>query len=394
MHQIAPETNPMIGRRAFVFAGVAMLALHPVRGFAGHPSRQKASDAFITDAMQKARIPGMAVGYAKDGIVHFARGYGFADLETKRRVTPDTVFPIASITKTVTALAIMRLCEAGKLKLDDPVAPYLDFSVVNPHYPNSQITFRHLLTHTSSISDAKYYEVDTRVSGRDATTSLRDHLIGFLTPTGQHYSADGCFSSETPGAVWDYSNLGFALLGYLVDRIGARDGREQIARQVFAPLGMRHSYWAIADTPARFRSTPYDFVDERPKPVTPLGLPDWPAGAIRSSVADFIKLIAAVANGGASHGIRILGASGIDQMLTITQPKGLPAWTQGQGLGWGASRLGTTTYPEHWGGSTGIFTAAYLDTTKRAGVLILTNATATPDGKTAVKAIAQYLLEK
>jgi CubicO group peptidase (beta-lactamase class C family) len=392
MHTIALGSHPLIGRRALIVAGAAALAVHPARGLAGNSSRQRATDALIIDAMGKAKIPGMGVGYAKDGIVQFARGYGLADLETKRRVTPNTVFPLASITKTVTALAIMRLLEAGKLKLDEPVASYLDFSVVNPRHATANITFRHLLTHTSSLSDAKYYEVDTRISGRDATTSLRDHLIGFLTPAGQHYSAAGCYSPEEPGTVWDYSNLGFALLGYLVDRIGGRDGREQITRQMFAPLGMRHCYWTIADVPPRLKSTPYDFVDDRLKPVPPLGLPDWPAGAIRSSVTDFIKLIAAVANGGVSHGIRVLGASGINQMLTIAQPKGLPSWTQGQGLGWSASRLGNTIYPEHWGGSTGIFTAAYLDPPKRTGILILTNVTATPESKSAVKAIAEHLL--
>ena len=393
MHSISPGPPPLCGRRTFLLGSAAALALPASHSVAATPPIRKAPDAYIREAMAKARIPGMAVGYAKDGIVHFAQGYGLADLDRKRRVTRDTVFPLASITKTVTALAIMRLYESGKLKLDDPVSPHFDFPVVNPHAPATAITFRHLLTHTSSISDAKYYEVDTRIYGHDSTISLRDHLTSFLAPDGKYYSADGCYAKEVPGAVWDYSNLGFALLGYLADRIGGQDGRDQITQQLFAPLGMRNSYWTMAAIPSRLRSTPYDFVEGRLTKVLPIALSDWPAGAIRASAADFIKLIAAVANGGTARGVRVLGKPAMDEMLTITQPKGLPEWIQGQGLGWSASRLGDKIYPEHWGGSTGIFTAAYLDPANRVGVLILTNATATPEGKTAVKAVAQHLLE-
>jgi CubicO group peptidase (beta-lactamase class C family) len=391
MRRLETKILPIANRRAFVLGSIAALTALPTVA-AARPSPD-ATDIFIIDAMERANIPGMAVGYAKQGEVLFARGYGFADIFGKRLVTPNTVFPIASITKTVTALAIMRLREAGKLSLDDPVSGYLDFSVINPHYSKTPITFRHLLTHTSSISDAKYYEVDTRVFGHDSTISLRDHLVSFLAPEGKHYSADGCYSPEMPGAVWDYSNLGFALLGYLIDRIGGRDGRAQISSQIFAQLGMHHSYWTIAAVPMRLRPTPYDLVDNHLKPVPPYGLPDWPAGAIRSSAFDFIKLIATVANGGSAHGVRVLSESGIAEMLTITLPKGLPGWTQGQGLGWEASRLGSKIYPEHWGGSTGIFTAAYLDPARRSGCLILANATATPEGKNAIRAIAEHILE-
>jgi CubicO group peptidase (beta-lactamase class C family) len=383
----------LIDRREFIFGGTLAIGLATANAAALARADQHPIDAFILDAMKKAKIPGMAVGYAIAGKVRFARGYGFANLEQRRVVTADTVFPIASITKTVTALAVMRLVEAKKMLLDDPVAAYLDFPVVNPRYPNDPITFRHLLTHTSSISDKKYYEVDTRVFGHDATIRLRDHLLAFLVPGGKYYSPDDCYSQLKPGVSWDYSNTGFALLGYLVGRIGGEDGRKQIARHVFSPLSMHHTYWTLADIPGASRSTPYDFVDGLAKAVPPIGLIDWPAGAIRSSIADFIKLVAAFANGGVFSDVRVLSEAGAHEMLRITQPAGLPEWTQGQGLGWGASRLGASIYPEHWGGSTGIFTAAYLNPSARAGALILTNASATPEGKTAVKAIAQYLME-
>ena len=132
--------------------------------------------------------------------------------------------------------------------------------------------------------------------------------------------------------------------------------------------------------------------DAGPAPVEPLSCPDWPAGMIRSSIAAFMPFVAASANGGAARGRRILSESGMAQMLDMRAPTGLPAWLTGQGLGWMASPLDGATRPNHWGGDDGVFTAVYLDPSKRRGVGVFTNMTATAESKAAVKAIAGRLL--
>ncbi len=390
----APTIDPThVSRRSVLGGGLALLA-GPAVGHAGPVQPNfKSLDAFVAREMRRATIPGLAVGMAREGVVQVVRGYGFADMARYRLVTPDTMFHIASVTKVVTATLVMQLAEVGKLSLDEPVEPYLDFPLINPNHPQAPITFRNLLLHTSSISDAKYYEVDFRVRGHDAESSLVEFLRSYLVPGGQSYSSEGCFAATAPGTTWHYSNVGYGLLGHLANRIGGEDLRAQSVRRIFAPLGMRHTSWTIKGTPERLQATPYDVVDEALVPVEPVGFPDWPAGMLRSSVSDFTRFVAACANGGASGGSRLIGERALAQMLHMETPAGLPAWLTGQGLGWASSKLNGRECPNHWGGDPGVFTAVYLDTPRGSGVAVFTNMTATSESKTAVKAIASHLLD-
>lgn len=389
MDNHAHPLSARIGRRSFCALGLAALA--PTSGWAAPTTSDPGLDAFVAVQMARAGIPGLAAGVARNGQVRLARGYGFADLASRRPVTADTMFHIASVTKTVTATAIMRLAQAGKLDLDRPVAPHLGFPLTNPHHPGAQVTFRHLLTHTSGISDARYYEIDFRRRGADASLPLGELLKGYLVPSGQYYSADGCYAAA-PGAAWGYSNVGFGLLGYLASRIGAEDMREQARRDIFAPLGMRHTSWTLAGTPDALRATPYDLVDGVVTAVEPVGFPDWSAGMLRSSIADLTRFAGTSANGGKSGAARILSTASQAQMLAMNTPAGLPAWLTGQGLGWQASNLDGVSRPNHWGGDPGVFAAAYLDAASRTAVVVLTNLSATDDSKAALKAIAARLL--
>jgi len=377
-------SNP-VSRRTFLGAGLSVLLL---------PAFASDLDAFIRAEMRAADIPGLAVGLARDGVVQFAQGYGMADIAQQRAVTADTMFHIASVTKLVTATMIMRLAERGKLGLDDAIAGYLDFPVAHPRFRDASITFRQLLTHTSSISDARYYEIDFRRHGRDADQALPDFLRQYLTRGGANYSEEKCFLAVPPGATWDYCNVGYALLGYLAGRIGEMDMREQTRRDVFAPLGMEHTRWTIKDTPKLHSAQAYDLVDGQLVAVQPVGFPDWPVGMLRSSVGDFMKFIAASANAGQAVGVQVLGASAMAQMLVMQKPAGLPAWLSGQGLGWMESPLDGKALPNHWGGDPGVFTAVYLNPVTRSGVAVFTNVSASAKNRVAVKNIAQRLLQQ
>lgn len=382
-----------ISRRAFLGAGLSALLPPAFATADGRASSTSELDAFIRNEMRTANIPGMAVGFARDGIVHFAQGYGMADIAQRKPVTADTMFHIASITKTVTATMIMRLAERGKLALDDAISGYLDFPVANPRFRDTAITFRQLLTHTSSISDAQYYEIDFLQRGHDADQALPDFLKQYLTPEGSNYSGATCFSAARPASTWDYSNVGFALLGHLAGRIGGMDMREQTRRDIFAPLGMDHTSWTIKDTQKLLSAEAYDLVNGALVAIEHVGFPDWPAGMLRSSISDFMKFIAASANAGRSGGVDVLGAVAMAQMLEMQAPAGLPAWLSGQGLGWMASALGGQARPNHWGGDPGAFTAAYLDPVTRSGVAIFTNVSASAENRVAVKNIANRLLQ-
>lgn len=373
-----------ISRRAFLGAGLSALLL---------PAFASDLDSFIQTEMRKADIPGLAAGFARDGVVQFAQGYGMADIAQRRAVTADTMFHLASVTKVVTACMIMRLAERGKLVLDEPIAGYLDFPVFNPRFRDTPITIRQLLTHTSSISDARYYEIDFRRHGQDADQTLPDFLRQYLMRGGASYSETKCYSDQPPGAVWDYCNVGYALLGYLAGRLGGIDMREQTRTDIFAPLHMNQTSWTIRDTPKLRSAVAYDMVDGALKAVEPVGFPDWPVGMLRSSISDFMKFIAASANAGQSAGVELLGASAMGQMLDMQKPAGLPEWLSGQGLGWMEAPLAGQAMPNHWGGDPGVFTAVYLNPLKRSGVAIFTNVSASPENRMAIKNIASRLFQ-
>jgi CubicO group peptidase (beta-lactamase class C family) len=268
------------------------------------------------------------------------------------------------------------------------VAPHLDFAIAGTHA--GAITFRHLLMHTSGISDEVYYEVDFRTPGHDTSMPLEALLHDYLAPGGQYTGAGNV--RQEPGTRWDYSNIGYALLGYLAGRIAGEDMRAFTGERLFQPLGLRHIAWTIADTPARLRATPYDLVDDALRPVQPVGFPDWPAGMIRASVSDLTLLVAAAANGGAARRERLLSPASNAEMLSMRQPAGLANWLTGQGLGWQQSLLDGVPRINHWGGDPGVFTMAYLEPDRRAGVVLLSNLSGTPQSRDALKAIAVQAL--
>ena len=153
---------------------------------------------------------------AKNGEVIFSKGYGMADLEWSVPNSPTTRFNIASMTKQFTAASILLLEDRGKLRPDDSVKKYL------PDAPASwdKVTIYHLLTHTSGISgDAARYE-----------PGIPDKLIFNDKPL-----------TFQPGERWEYTNLGYIVLGYLIERISGQTYEEFIQQNLFKPLGMRDS---------------------------------------------------------------------------------------------------------------------------------------------------------
>jgi CubicO group peptidase (beta-lactamase class C family) len=134
----------------------------------------------MQEQMTAAKVPGMAVALIKGSRLAWSHGYGIADLATKRPVTADTLFMLASVSKTVTSVALMSLIEdpARHLSLDDDVNASLPFAVRNPSFPSSRITFRMLLTHTSSLDGAPGLEDIKNTFDGDPTVTLRDFVTG------------------------------------------------------------------------------------------------------------------------------------------------------------------------------------------------------------------------
>ena len=153
-----------------------------------------ALDDYIISKMKHENVPGLAFSLIKDGKITLSKGYGYANIDGDIPFTQNTInAEVASISKTVTATAVMKLWEQGYFQLDDPINNYLPFAVVNPYFPSTAITFRMLLSHTSSLGfeagspadDASWnYEI-TNLFGRPGMSeSLGSFLQNLYVPGG------------------------------------------------------------------------------------------------------------------------------------------------------------------------------------------------------------------
>jgi CubicO group peptidase (beta-lactamase class C family) len=192
-------------------------------------------DGFIEAEMQAQKIPGLAACIVKSGKIVWSKGYGWSNV--KRRVAMDpesTIQNIGSISKTVTATAIMQLREKGKFDLDDDINQYLPFPVRNPSHPDRLISFRSLLTHRSSIADSPAYS--SSYACGDPGIDLATWIKAYLTVDGRYYVKEKNFHPWKPGEKYEYSNVGFGLLGFLVERLSGEPFDVFTKRSIFDPL--------------------------------------------------------------------------------------------------------------------------------------------------------------
>jgi CubicO group peptidase (beta-lactamase class C family) len=194
-------------------------------------------DSAILAEMTKYNIVGTSAAFVQDGKVIWSNGYGWADLEREKLVTPDTIFRVASISKSITATALMQLWEKGKFGLDDDISNYLGFNIRNPKYPNDKITFRMLLTHTSSLLDGS----DSGGYLKAINASNPPPLIDLLVPGGNAYSSL-TWGDYRPGSSFNYSNFGIGVIACLIEKISGERFDQYAMHHIFRPLGMDASY--------------------------------------------------------------------------------------------------------------------------------------------------------
>jgi CubicO group peptidase (beta-lactamase class C family) len=177
-------------------------------------------DTIISRQMQMRRIPGLSLGVVKNGELILAKGSGNATLEWKAPATPETVYLLASMTKQFTATAIMMLAAENRLKLDDPIARYV------PGAPDSwsNITLRHLLTHTAGLKD-RFELMNGRMFMDYSTAQMLDAAV--KTPV-----------DAPPGTKWQYSDQGYFLLGVVIEKASGLSYGQFLRDRVFGPLGM------------------------------------------------------------------------------------------------------------------------------------------------------------
>ena len=292
------------------------------------PSQPDSLSRFVAGQMRIAHVPGLAAALVRDGDVAWSAGFGWASIAHEVAVTPETVFMLASVSKTLTATALMQVKEEGLLGLDDDVNGLLPFPVRNPSRLDAPITPRMLLTHTASIRDT-WSVLGSVYTHGDSPIPLGDFLRQYLTPGGTYYRTSN-FADEDPGTAYAYCNT--ALAGYLVEStIGVPFDRRSRQR-IFEPLGMRETSWHLAGLPAHDVATPYAYVPSTGgyRPYGQYGYPDYPDGQLRTSAAQLARFLSAFVDYGRFRGTRILEHDTAAEMRRDQ----VPAIVRGQGLIW------------------------------------------------------------
>lgn len=323
-------------------------------------------DQYVLARMQTARIPGLAAVAVKGEQTVFAGAWGEADVTTHRPVTPDTLFMLASVSKTVTSVALMQLWELGKFQLDDSIDAVLGFAARNPKFPDTAITYRMLLSHTSSIEDG-VHSFDYYVMDMDSPISLQMLYEGYLKPGGAYYDATNWNATSAPGTHYSYSNLGLSLAGLLVEKLAGTSLQEQCRQHIFAPLGMNESSFLLKDLDKSHIAMPYSVdTSGNYKAEGYYCYPDYPDGGLRTSASQLARFLVAFSQFGAAGGVRILAKATVEEMR-----KKQPA--SEEGLQWEFETIGGHQVIGHGGADVGVSTMMGFDPATGAGFVVLTN---------------------
>jgi CubicO group peptidase (beta-lactamase class C family) len=327
-------------------------------------------DAAIEAEMQRSHVPGLSACLIVGEELTWCQGYGLADLETERAVTPETPFLLASVSKTVTATALALAWQSDLIDLDADVDTLLSFAVDHPESPATPITPRMLASHVAGISDNWGIMDASYTDGGDSPIPLGEFLEDYLVPGRPHYNARRNFTSAGPGREAEYSNIGAAVVGHLVEEATGTSFDRWCEEQLFTPLGMGGTSWFLADMDPDTLAVPTEWRNGRHHEIGHYGFPDYPSGQLRAGAVDTARFLRAVMNGGAAKGVRVLDEATVTELLRVQHPSLDPD----QGLGWYRWRLDGAVVWGHNGGESGAATEILWWPEREMGVVVLMNA--------------------
>lgn len=277
---------------------------------------------------ENASLVGASSLVFKDGKIVEKLNYGFSSLEKHKKVNNNTVFRIASVSKIMVALCIMKLYEEGKLDLTKDISEYLGFNVRNPKYPDVVITLKMIMTQTSSITDGFEKDVNSDVdsgynliNGTNEECTLRD----LLDPDGKRFVKE-TFSNYRPATHFEYSNFGCGILACIVEKITGEYFTDYVKKIVFKPLKIDASF-VVTDIKTNNIASTYLYRDGENKLCRsremfinnvykkfPLGENfRGPAGGLFISTNGLMKIMKALLSGGKP----ILKTATLDKMMQM-----------------------------------------------------------------------------
>lgn len=329
-------------------------------------------------------LSGFAVSvFTKDTIL-FQKGYGYSDIKAQKPFTSDNVQIIASVTKTLVGVSLMQLVEKEQLSLDTPINDILPYKVVNPYFPEEEITLRHLATHTSTITGTKksdkgyrfetplklenfskehreIYEKLIGVYNKTESLSMKEFLQRKLSNKGIWYE-QAIFKNAKPGTNYNYSNLGIALLSHCIEIKTGKSFKDLSLENILEPLAMNHSTWELSQVDPNQHVRYYYEVD---KELPKYHIITYPDGGLYSSVTDMTKYLQEIIRSYDGKG-SLLQSKSVKEMIR----KQFEGEELTEGICWDLSFEGLAGHP---GNDFGTSTLMYFNPTTGVGRILFTN---------------------
>ncbi len=265
-------------------------------------------DLFVSDRFKARKVVGGAVIIAKDGEILYSYDYGHKTNSRREAVTLDSCFRIASVTKLVSAVGLMKLLEEKDIPLDTPVKDIVGYPVVNPSFPQDDITIRQVMSHTSSFVQTQYYH-----------------------PTWETLKTDNKYFSQTvrPGTEYAYSNLNGGLFGAMIEALSGQSVNTYMQENVFKPLGINAAYHCalLPDQSdiapqlgkngkiAKGISVAMKEISEYDDTCNPRINTNRTSGGLYISANGMIRIISMLQRGGELDGVRILKEETVQLMM-------------------------------------------------------------------------------
>lgn len=336
------------------------------------PTKEETAEKELKEIMEKNQAVGLAVVTVKDGEVIYNKSLGYKDMENKIALGDSDIFRIASISKSFTATAIMQLVEQGKLSLDADVSDLVGFKVRNPKYPETPITVKMLLSHTSSMNDANGYFTINKINPDSSKTW------------------ETAWNAYEPGTNYEYCNLGFNTLGTILERISGERFDKYIVNHILNPLCIYGGYEVLSldstkfvklysynEADSSFTHSPAAYStreDEIKNYVFGHSTPIFsPTGGLKVSALDLAKAMIMHMGNGTLNGVKIIDSTSSAMMQSKVAEKTDEGDSYGFAIRISDQLLDNHTMIGHTGSAYGVFTSMFWDKDKKFGFIVMTN---------------------
>ena len=348
---------------------ICVIALTTLFSGCKNPSQADLADKSMQDIIADLNAVGLSVAVVKDNKLVYTNAFGYKDLSDSTKIVTNDLFRIASISKTFTATAIMQLYEAGKFNLDDDVSDAFGMTIKNPNYPETTITYRMLLSHTSSLSDKVGY-----------------FTFNVLDPEKKEDRAN-VYNDYIPGSKYEYCNLGFNMLGALVEIHSGERFDQYIKNHIIDPLKLNAGF-NVDELDSKLFVSLYNFEDGKfvyspdAYESRAAALENYiagrtttifsPTGGMKIAPKDLAQHMLIQMNGGTFNGVTILQPESVLAMQT-------PYAYEDKNFDYGFAMVTTPKLIDgevlkgHTGSAYGLYSAMFFEPEKKFGFIMMTN---------------------